>query len=370
MGDAVPAADAAADGARPGVRPGVRRARRAVSLAVTVGFMGLVGLVAYTRRDELSGLFDDPDGALVLVVVLIVAGHFLNSAEFWVLYRAQGLRIGLWETWTLFLATQFGNLLPGQAGSLYRFRYLKVVHGFDYGLSGSNYGANLAITLASSALTASIGIAASAAAGVSVSPFLVAAAVLLGAGSVALLFVRLPALPRLPGPAGRVWTQFRSGWEAIRQQRGVAGVVLVLDVAKYLLVAWRFQIAFGLLDVDEAYPYFLVIAPAAGLAGAIAFTPGGFGVREAFITGAAVGMGTALDTGLLAATVDRAAMLLTSLVLGSIGLVLTRRRMAVPAPTPAPTPESAAAGVRRPGEASSSSGLAAGPPALRSQPRG
>lgn len=338
--------------------PGRRRhVRRAASLAVTAGFMALVGFVAYTRRDELAGLFEDPSGALALVVVLIVAGHFLNSAEFWVLYRAQDLRIGLWETWMLFLSTQFGNLLPGQAGSLYRFRYLKVVHGFDYGRSGSNYGANLAITLASSALTALVGVAVVAATGGSISPFLVAAAVLLGAASLALLFVELPDLPRLGGPAGRAWTQFRSGWEAIRRRRDVAGVVLVLDVAKYLLVAWRFQVAFGLLDVDQPYAYFLVIAPAAGLAGAIAFTPGGFGVREAFITAAAVGMGTAFDTGLLAATVDRAAMLLTSLVLGSIALVLTRRRMTAPA--------TVAGSADAP-----PSGLTAGRPDLGSQPGG
>jgi uncharacterized membrane protein YbhN (UPF0104 family) len=329
--------------------------RRAASLAVTLVFLGLVAAVVYTRRDELEGLFDDPDGSLALIVVLIVVGHFLNSTEFWVLYRAQGLRIGLWETWTLFLATQFGNLLPGQAGSLYRFRYLKVVHDFDYARSGSNYGANLAITLASSAVTALVGLTLTELSGGSVSPLLVAAVLLLGLLSVALLVFELPDAARLPARAARAWVQFRDGWEAIRRRRDVAATVLALDIGKYLLVAWRFQIAFGLLGVDQPYAYFLVIAPAAGLAGAIAFTPGGFGVREAFITAAAVGMGTALDTGLLAATVDRAAMLLTSVVLGSVGLVLTRRRMSARAPGTRPGPRS---------------GRAAGPPALGSPPGG
>lgn len=307
--------------------PGGRGMKRIASLATTVVFMVLVGVVVYQNRAELADLFEDPEGALALIGVLVVVGHFLNSAEFWVLYRAQGLPIGLWETWSLFLATQFGNLLPGQAGSLYRFRYLKVVHDFDYGRSGSNYGANLAITLASSALTALVGLAAVAAAGGSVSPILVAAVVGLGAVSLVLLFVELPVVPGLRGRPARAWAQFRVGWEAIRRQRGVAGTVLLLDIAKYGLVAWRFQIAFGLLDVDQSYAYFLVIAPAAGLAGAIAFTPGGFGVREAFITAAALGMGTALDTGLLAATVDRGVLLLTSLVLGTLGFLVTRRRM-------------------------------------------
>ena len=61
----------------------------------------------------------------------------MNSTEFWLLYRAQGLRIGLWENWLVFTAGQLANLLPGQVGTLYRFRYLKVVHRFSYGRSGS-----------------------------------------------------------------------------------------------------------------------------------------------------------------------------------------------------------------------------------------
>jgi uncharacterized membrane protein YbhN (UPF0104 family) len=302
--------------------------RRGASLAVTVVFMALVVLVVYQRRDELAELFDDPSGELLLIGVLIVVGHFLNSTEFWVLYRAQGLAIGLWETWVLFLATQFGNLLPGQAGSLYRFRYLKVVHDFDYARSGSNFGANLAITFASSAVAALVGLTVVTIGGGSVSPLLVAAVIALGMASTALLVVKLPELPGLPGGAARAWGQFREGWEAIRRQRGVAGVVLLLDLGKYVLVAWRFQIAFGLLGIDESLAYFLVIAPAAGMAGAIAFTPAGFGVREAFITAAAVGMGTALDTGLLAATVDRGVMLVTALLLGAGAFLLTRRQMA------------------------------------------
>ncbi len=308
---------------------GIGGVKRVASLAITLAFVAMVALVVYRRRDDLAGLLDGPRSVLAIIGLLVVVGHFLNSAEFWVLYRAQGLAIGLRETWTLFLATQFGNLLPGQAGSLYRFRYLKVVHGFDYGRSGSNYGANLAITFASSAVVALVGLAALTATGGSVSPFLVAAVVLLAIGSLALLLLTLPELPRLQGAPGRAWTQFRVGWESIRGQHAVAGVVLLIDVAKYALVAWRFQIAFGLLDVDHSYAYFLVIAPAAGIAGAIAFTPGGLGVREAFVTAAAVGLGTDLDTGLLAATVDRGVMLLTALVLGSAGFAATRRRMTV-----------------------------------------
>ena len=247
----------------------------------------------------------------------------MNSTEFWLLYRAQGLRIGLWENWLLFTAGQLGNLLPGQVGTLYRFRYLKVVHRFSYGRSGSAFGANLVLTFASSAVAGIVGLVGVAATGGTVRPWIVAAVVGLAVVSIAVIAVPVPAVPVLTGPADRAWRGFRSGWNDLRRQPGVAGLVLALDLSKYLLVAWRFQISFALLGVDEPYWYFLVIAPAAGLAGLLSFTPGGLGFREAFVTAAAVGMGSEFDIGLLAATVDRGVMLAASVVLGSVGFAVT-----------------------------------------------
>ena len=96
-----------------------------------------------------------------------------------------------------------------------------------------------------------------------------------------LVFVPMPHVRWLRGTPGRVWHGFRSGWEDIRRRPSVAVGVLVLDLAKYVLVAWRFQISFSLLGVEEPVWYFLVIAPAAGLAGALSFTPGGLGSCQA-----------------------------------------------------------------------------------------
>jgi uncharacterized membrane protein YbhN (UPF0104 family) len=298
---------------------------RQVVLPLAVG-AALVAVVVQ-RWDDLRPIFTDFDGSLALIGVIVVVGHSLNSAEFWLLYRAQGLRIGLAENWMVFTAGQLGNLLPGQVGTLYRFRYLKVVHGFSYARSGSSFGANLIITFASSAVAGLAGLAGVVAGGGTATWWIVAAFVALGVGSCLFVLIPVPQVRWLRGTPARVWNGFREGWEDLRGRPRVALEVLVVDLVKYLLVAWRFQIAFSLLDVHEPLWYFLVIAPAAGLAGALSFTPGGLGFREAFVTAAAVGMGAELDTGLLAATVDRGVMLATSIVLGSLGFAVTTRRM-------------------------------------------
>ncbi len=301
--------------------------RRAAGVTIQVLFVAALVAVVVTRWDDLAVVFEDPGRDLALIAALVVVGHFINSSEFWLLYRAQGVPIRLWENWMVFTAGQLGNLLPGQLGTVYRFRYLKVVHDLPYTRSGSSFGANLVITLASSGIAGLVGLVAYWLGGGTVRVFVVVAVALLIVGSVVLAVVPLPDSPWSTGLVARVWSGFRSGWEDLRQQPAVALQVLALDLAKYVLVAWRFQLAFSLLGVDEPIWYFLVIAPAAGIAGAISFTPGGLGIREALVTFAAVGMGSQFDVGLLAATVDRGVMLATALVLGTIGYAYCTHRM-------------------------------------------
>ena len=102
---------------------------------------------------------------------------------------------------------------------------------------------------------------------------------------------------------------------------------MLLESAKYVVNAARFAVAFNLLGIHESFWLYLVLSPAAGVAGFIAITPGAFGFREGFVAAAAAAMGAGLNSGLLAATVDRALMLATSAVLGSVGLLVTYPRL-------------------------------------------
>ena len=296
-------------------------------------FLLLTVAIVWARRDEMAAIFEDPDGDLIAIAVLVVIGHFVNSSEFWLLYRAQGIRLGLVENWMVFTAGQLGNLAPGQLGTLYKFRYLKAIHGLGYAKSSSNYGANLLISFGSSSVAGLAGAFGVAADGGHVAWWLFAGFAALGVMCIGSFFVAVPSVPLLRGRLERAWEGFREGWDELRREPGTALAVFGLDLGKYVLVAIRFQIAFSLLGVDESLWYFLVIAPAAGLAGAIAFTPGGFGFRETFVTVAAVGLGSDFDTGLLAATIDRGVMLVSSIVLGGIGYLYTWRRMAAVAPS-------------------------------------
>jgi uncharacterized membrane protein YbhN (UPF0104 family) len=252
-------------------------------------------------------------------------------------YRATKVRIGFFENWMVFTSGLLGNLLPGQMGTLYKFRYMKTVHHLPYAKSGSNYGANLIISLGSSAIVGIIGVCGNTVGGGSFSWVMLLCFVGLGIICIATLRFSLPTWKVLRGKPAKIFSTFSEGWDEIRRTPQTTFQVIAIDVVKYLVTAWRFQIAFGLLGYHQSFWYFLVIAPAAAIAGIIAFTPGGLGIRELFVTGAAVAMGSSFDTGLLAASTDRGVMLASAVVLGSIGFLYSvprLRRATTTQPTP------------------------------------
>lgn len=304
-----------------------------VSLAV----VAVLFVMVWQRRDDLRPLWDDPSWNLALIGLLIVVGHFLNSSEFWVLFRATGVKIGFFENWMVFTAGLLGNLLPGQVGTIYKFRYMNAVHDVSYAKSGSNYGANLVISLGSSAIVGVLGVVAYAAGGGDFAWVVFVVFIALGLACATLMRFPLPNWSLLRGKPAKFAASFNEGWHEIQRTPRTSMQVVVIDIVKYALTAWRFQLAFGLLGVDESFWFFLVVAPAAAIAGIIAFTPGALGFRELFVTTAAVGMGSSLDDGFLAATTDRGVMLASAIVLGVAGYAYTVPRLRR-ANTTQPTP--------------------------------
>lgn len=289
--------------------------------------LAVAGLVAaiLSRREDLHPLADVPLASVAIVAVLVVVAHWLNALEFRLLFRAVGAPIGITENWLLFTAGQLLNHLPAQMGTLYRFRYLRVVHNLSYSRATSGYGANLLLTVMATGL---LGLIATLLVGITDrqwSPALGLVFIGLLTGSLLMALVPLPR-GRKEGQIARAWAGFRAGWSDLQRRRGVAVAVLAIDLIKYLLTAVRLQLTFGWLGYHEPYVFFLVIAPVIGLATFVGLTPAALGVRELSVSGAAVGLGRSFGEGVLGATLDRAVLLGVTLFLGSLGLVVCERR--------------------------------------------
>jgi uncharacterized membrane protein YbhN (UPF0104 family) len=296
--------------------------------AVPYLFVPALAWYVYTQRDELRQALDASWPDLFAIAALVVLGQVLNASEFGIMYRGAGVRIGFVENQGLFNAGQLGNYLPMQVGTLYRLRYLKTVHRLRYANTASFVAMNIAISLASTAVVGTVGVVWVAVADGHVSWIMALVFAGMLSLSIASAVVALPSfLAHRSGRLAGAWREFHAGWESVRRQPRVALSVLVIDVVKLVFLAMRFAIAFRLLDVHLPFGVYLVVGPVAALVSAVAFTPGSIGFREAAVVASVRAMGYSIPTGLLAATIDRAVMLVVSLVLGGIGYAVTLRRL-------------------------------------------
>lgn len=296
-------------------------------------FVALLVVYVLRRRSSFESLSDIGIGPIVLVAALTAVGHFLNAEEFGLLYRLMGAPIGVGENWQLYAAGQLGNLVPGQLGTVFRFRYVKSVHGLSYTDATAAYGANLAITVFATGLAGTFGCIAL---GIGEGTWsILLLAVLGGLMAVAVVAAVLPVSDReRESKLGRLWTRFGRGWHRARSNSRITALVLGLELARHLLLAWRLQITFSWVGTDEPIFFFLIIGPIGALATFVGFTPAAIGIREFAIAAATVALGRTFEEGLLGSAADRAIGLVVVLLTGVPGAIISTRRLrraAVPA---------------------------------------
>lgn len=301
--------------------------RTLLNVVLPLGLVAALSAYVWSERDQLEPLTNAPLRDIVAIGVLVAAAHFLNSSEFWLLYRAQGVDSGIGENWLVFLAANLGNYLPAQAGALYRIRYMRTIHDVAYSATVAVYGSNLIITLIGASFAGLAGaIGFSVVSGELVVPVIVGYVALLVLAA-AVFAIPLPGFLERRGRVARAWQSFRVGFDQTRESTRLTIAIALIEALKYFVTALRFLLAFRLLGFTESYWFFLALAPAAGLAQFVSFTPGAIGFREGFLAATALALGAPLSTGLLAATADRAVMLATSVLLGSVGFAWTYPRL-------------------------------------------
>ena len=315
--------------------PGRRTVVPAMSAVLAVAALAVV---LVTRRDALDAIDGVTAAQFALVLALTVVGHWLNALEFHRISHALGARqLRVTENWLLFCSGQLINHLPAQAGTLYRFRYMNKVHGLDYPTVVAGHAFNFALTVLATGVIGSAALVVLAVRGGGGSAVLTA-----GFGALACIGVVAAVAPlresRRNGRGATAWNRLVRGWATVRQQPAVGAGVAGLELVKYLVAGWRLQLVFGWVGMDGPYAFFVVLATVAGLATFVGVTPAAIGFREFGLSGAAAALGRGFDDGLVAASLDRAALLVAVVVLGTIGMVMTTMRMSRPVSAPAAAP--------------------------------
>jgi uncharacterized membrane protein YbhN (UPF0104 family) len=293
---------------------------------ISTALIGGVLLYLWLHREVFLELRGVEPQSIALVASLTLLTHFLNAQEFGLHHRTIGVRLGIFENWMLFTAGQLGNHLPARLGTIYRFRYLKLVHRVPYGSITASYGANLVISTLATGLTGLAGVVllgGEVSAGFAIIIFMLGCMTI---SAIASAWIRLPRF-RSDGWVGKAWLSFCSGWEELQKDRPAAAAVLLLEFIRYATTAWRLQITFSWMGVEEPLAFFLIISSLSALVTVIGFTPAGLGLRELAIGSMVTAMGRSFDTGLVASSADRAISLIVVTCSGLVGLAVTAHRM-------------------------------------------
>lgn len=299
--------------------------------------LGLVVLVAtgwalWRQRETFAELIDTSWGDVFAMGALVLVAWFAAAAQTWVLFRAEDATIGFSENMALAACANFANYLPMRVGTVLRGRYMKQVHGLRYARFGSIFGIRTVLLVSSSGLLGAV-----AAFGLWLVEGRPAWLLLIGfvamttCAAVALL-VPLPRLDESGSRLPRIWNDFVDGFATARARPHISAIVLALTLVQQLALGLRLYIGFDAFHAEASLWLMLLLAPLVMLVSFVAFTPGGLGLREAAIGYVAFATGYDFNIGLFAGSLDRAVLLILTVVLGAPSFVYVWKRLSTVEP--------------------------------------
>lgn len=282
---------------------GTRRRWFLIKLAaMATGVLMLAGAIVlvWTQHDRITSALDAMSqprpGPIVILLLSMLGTLMVTGLQFQLLLSRH--RIPAMEMQGLIAGSALLNFLPLKAGLLGRIAYHQVVHG--------------------------------------IRPMETARAMILArvAGLLAITITAVSLFFRdwLEGPlwAWALVPAALPGWFLLLSMTRTAGLVVLLKYVDLLLMAVRYRCAFMLMDEPIGFDVCMALAAIGMLAGAIPFLTGGLGVREwlvGWLTTVLVTLPTALEIGLLADLVNRAAELIVLVPVGGVAIFWLRPRL-------------------------------------------
>ena len=297
--------------------------QNALGLAILVA----TGWALWKRRSAFAELLDASWADLGIMGALVLAAWLLSAAQTWVLYRSEGAPIGFAENVVLAACANFANYLPMRLGTVLRGRYMKQIHGLRYARFGSIFGIRTVLLVSASGLLGAVGVLGLWFFEGRPALVLLIAFLAMGLGSAVALLVPLPKFSNSDKRLPRIWNDFVDGFAMARSRPRVSAIVLGLTLLQQLFLGVRLFVGFEAFQAAPSVWLLLLLAALVMLVSFIAITPGGLGLREAAIGYVAFATGGDFSLGLFAGSLDRAVMLVLTLVLGTPSFIYVWRRL-------------------------------------------
>ncbi len=303
----------------------MKRAWRLIEQVLTV--VGIVWLswFIYDSRDTIfEGVASTSGSDLAWLIGLILLSWFAMGLQNVVLLKSQNVGMGALESLLVHASTSLLNYVPTRLGTMFRFRYLLEVHGLSYDRNLGLVALRFGLLLTVSAIMAMVGlISLGLVSGVAEVAMMLG--VLTLAGLAMALFLWRIGPSRKDGMLWRLWNGFVAGFQEGRERKDRLAVLAFLILVQLVLGAVRMDIAFDIVGTPVDLPLLLVVSPVVVLLGLFSFAS--LGVREAIIGGLVAASGQSFTVGVIAASAERAALLLLCLTLGAAGTLVMSLRM-------------------------------------------
>lgn len=273
--------------------------------------------ILWTHREDLSVLSNLSPKETLLLGAAILLGWYANSVQMRVLWRTDGLNVGAFESFVVVAATVFGNYLPARAGTAVRFHYLKKVHGYGLLQSGGLAAVRTLVVVTVAGLVGGLVCLWLLMLGRAVAGVLILFFAVLSIVAVVLLIVGPPVI-KFQGRVGRWYRELTETFRQVQSGRTASVSVGLLTLVHLACLACRFYVSYAILGQTLLPAAAFLLAAVSVLSTFLAVTPGALGVREGLIGYVAVAIGTLFEEGLLAAAVDRAAMLVMASSVGGL----------------------------------------------------
>jgi len=292
-------------------------AKGLVSLLIIFGFVYYL----YDHRDVLTLSFKASLYHFVILIFLILLSWAANCLQMILLLRMEGVRIGFLENMLIQTATLMGNYLPMRVGSIMRFRYYKKIHNLDYLKFGGILGLRIFILLTSTGLFGCIGVIGLAFSGMPFNVSLCMVFFCLAFIPVVFLLTPISNVLKRKNIFSGFLSDFLSSFITIRHHPTTVFRLIVLLFLQYLFLAARLYVSFDAVQVDLSGWMYMILAPTATVLSFVSLTPGNLAFREWVIGILSVAVGYDFSSGIFAGTVDRAVLVFTTFVFGTLSIL-------------------------------------------------
>jgi len=297
-------------------------AKKTAMLALGLIFIGYLAYYLCKHRLELVQAFHLSAGVLVMLACLVMVTMLSRVVQFQMMLSALGTPIAFWRALHLTFTTQLLNYLPLSPGTVMQAAILKKEDSLKYASYASFYTARIVSILTSAGILGAIGLMWSAA------PWQAAT------GPLWALFIASAIIPTLALHIPKDWIRcdksrlhklifdFLTGWEQLRNRRGIFGGMLLLSAVTNLTVAARIWLCFGAMGRDADYIACLAFSATINFTTLLNITPGGLGLREMMVAAVASVTGFTFKDGMFASSLEHAVTIMVVVATSLVNLLV------------------------------------------------